>query len=194
MRKKIVIGIVGIAGLLVAAGVTPAMADDTATSTVSGGTLSFVTSGVSLSAVTLNGGASAQSATGTASSGWSITDPRGTGAQWALSVTATAPTSAGGSIEQTARVIPVGNLTITPGTISAGADSDATTNITAAALAMTGASQVLVSSSGSNKGTYTFTPSFSLKIPANAFRSNYAGAVGASALNAYTSTLTYTIG
>jgi len=30
-------------------------------------------------------------------------------------------------------------------------------------------------------------------VPANAFRSNYAGAVGSTALNAYVSTLTYTI-
>lgn len=136
-------------------------------------------------------GSNTQAATGS-STQWSITDARGTGAAWTLSVSATVPTSAAGSTELTARTLPVGNLTITPGAITAGAGSDAATGITAPALTMLTTSQALVAAEATHKGTYTLTPSFSLAIPANAFRSNYA--VGSSgALNPYTTTVTYTI-
>jgi hypothetical protein len=53
--------------------------------------------------------------------------------------------------------------------------------------------QALVSAGATHKGTYSLTPSFSLAIPANAFRSNLSGAVG-SALNPYVTTVTFTIG
>jgi hypothetical protein len=168
----------------------PAYAD-TAVSTVSGGSLSVTTAGATLTGVTLNG--TNQTATGTASAAWSIVDARGTGAAWTVAVTATVPTSAAGSTELTPRTLPVGGLSMTTGTVTAGTGSDPITNITgSSALAMSGSSQTLVASSGTNKGTYAVTPTFSLDVPANAFRSNYA--VGSSgALNPYSSTVTYTI-
>ena len=169
----------------------PARAD-TVVSTISGSTLTVVTAGATLSGVTLTG--ANQTATGSATLPWSIADLRGTGAAWTVSVTATAPTSPAGSIELVPRVIPVGNLTITTGTITPGVGSDAITNITGStALAMTGSSQSLFSSSGTNKGTYAITPSFSLSVPANSYRSNYTAAIGSTALLPYSSTLTYTI-
>jgi hypothetical protein len=58
---------------------------------------------------------------------------------------------------------------------------------------MSGAPQTLLSSVGSNTGTYLLTPTFSLAIPSNAFRPNYAGDINASPLNPYVSTLTFTI-
>ncbi|WP_241986552.1 WxL domain-containing protein [Cryobacterium fucosi] len=136
-------------------------------------------------------GTNTQAATGS-STQWSIKDARGTGAAWTLSVSATVPTSAAGTTELVARTLPGGNLTITPGTITAGAGADAATGITAPALTILETSQALVAATATHKGTYTLTPSFSLAIPANTFRSNYA--VGSSgALNPYTTTLTYTI-
>lgn len=177
--------------VLVASMVIPASAD-TGESTVSGGDLTFTTFGATLTGVTLDG--ANQTATGTSSSAWSIKDARGTGAAWALSVTASTPTSAAGSVvTETAKTLPVGGLIITPGTITEGAGSDGPGNITADPGTMTGSSQVLVSATGTSKGTYSLTPTYSLSVPANAYRSNYSGAVGTTPLNPYISTITYTI-
>lgn len=190
MRKILkAAGILAAAGILLTAALTPASAD-TVVSTISGGALTSTTAGATLTGVTLTG--ATQTATGT-STLWTIIDARGTGAAWTLSVTATAPTSAAGTIETTARVIPVGDLSITPGTVTAGIGADAATGITAPALTFTGSAQALVSAASPSRGIYTLTPTFSLSVPANAYRSNYSAAVGSTALNPYTSTLTYTI-
>jgi hypothetical protein len=189
MRRMRAVGVLAGVTMILAGGLASATAD-TVTSTVSGAALASITSGATLSAVTLNG--STQTATGTATQ-WSIIDARGTGAAWTLSVTATVPTSAAGTIETTARTIPVTDLTITPGPIAAGIGADPAGNITAPALPMSTVAQALISAGGPDKGAYTLTPSFSLAIPANAYRSNYSAAVGSTALNPYTSTLTYTI-
>lgn len=172
-------------------GLAPASAD-VVDSTISGGTLTATTYGATLTGVTLDG-SNTQTSTGNASSEWTVTDARGTGSAWALSVSASTPTSAAGTDDSTPRTIPVSGLTITPGTITAGAGSDSAATIAAPALTLSTSSQALVSTSGQNMGTYTLTPAFSLAIPANAYRSNYA--VGASgAQNPYTSTITYTMG
>ncbi|TFB56295.1 hypothetical protein E3O23_00700 [Cryobacterium tagatosivorans] len=164
----------------------PAMAD-VVDSTVSGGALTSTT-GRHAERRDAFDGSNTQAATGS-STQWSITDARGTGAAWTVSVSATVPTSAAGTTELVARTLPVGNLTITPGAITAGAGSDAAAGIIAPALTT---SHALVAAEATHKGTYTLTSSFSLAIPANAFRSNYA--VGSSgALNPYTTTVTYTI-
>lgn len=182
-------GVLVAVGILLAAAVSPAMAGDVG-STVTGGTLTASTAGATLSGVTLNG-SNTQTATGS-STEWTITDARGTGADWALSASATVFTSAAGSTELTARTIAVTNLTITPGTITAGTGADTAPTAGAVAIATAGTAQALISATGPTKGTYTLTPTFSLAIPANAFRSNYTtGSSGA--LNPYTSTITYTI-
>ena len=177
--------------VVLALAASPAMADTT-TSVVSGGNLTETTSGATLSGVTLDG--TDQTATGTASSEWSITDARGTGAPWTLSVSATDFRSDAGTVETTPRTIPASALTITPGAVTAAAGSDSASAIDASPLTVSDTAQALVSASGPEKGTYTMTPSFSLAVPANAYRSNYSGEIGASDLNPYTSTLTYTIG
>ena len=185
--------ILGSTGILLSGAIAPAMAE-TAESTVSGGSLGATTAGATLAGVTLNG--FDQSVTGP-SSEWTITDARGTGAAWTLSAMATAPTSAAGTtIDKIARVIPVDNLTITPGTITAGEGSDPASSVTAPTLKMSGSTQTLVSGSPSStsqsKGTYTLTPTFSLTIPANAYRSNWNAAVD-TGLIPYISTITFTI-
>jgi hypothetical protein len=191
-------GVVAASALLLTAGLSPALAADPEVgSTISGGSLTSVQAGATLSGVTLDG-SNTQVATGVSPTAWTITDARGTGAVWALSVSATVPTSAAGTGPDTvARTIPVANLTITPGTVTAGAGADPVgtggAGITAPALAMLETPQALVSAGATHKGTYSLTPSFSLAIPANAFRSNLSGAVG-SALNPYVTTVTFTIG
>lgn len=191
-RTKTLAAVLALGALAFVATAPPALAD-TVQSTVSGASLAVTTSGATLAGVTLNG-ATQTTAAASSTSAWSITDARGTGAAWAVSVTATVPTSAAGTVELTARTIPVANLKTTTGTVTPGTDSDPVTNITGStALAMSTTSQTLISSSGTNKGTYSLTPTYTLTVPANAFRSNYAGAVGSTALNPYISTVTYTI-
>lgn len=178
-------------GVSLAVTAPPALAETTQ-STVSGGSLTVTTSGVVLAGITLDG-STQTTPEAAAGSAWTITDARGTGQAWAVSVTATTPTSAAGSSETVPRTIAVTNLQTTTGTVAAGVDSDPITNLTGStALPLTNSSQTLISSSGTNKGTYTLTPTFTLTVPANAYRSNYAtGSSGA--LNPYVSTLTYTI-
>lgn len=190
-RRSTLTAVLALGGVALLAA-TPSALADTVESTVSGANLTVTTFGATLAGVTLNG-TTQTTAAAASSSAWSIKDARGTGAAWAVSVTATTPTSAAGSTETTARTIAVGNVKMTTGTVTAGADSDPITNITGStALAMSTTAQTLISSSGTNKGTYSVTPSYTLTVPANAFRSNYA--VGSSgALNPYISTLTYTI-
>ncbi|WP_104082912.1 ice-binding family protein [Cryobacterium sp. Y11] len=155
------------------------------------GTLTASTGGAPLSEVVLNG-TSTQYATGSGTQ-WSVIDDRGTGAAWTLTVTATAATSAAGTVELVARSLPVGSLVIDPGPITLGPNGVNPELIVGPALTMSGAPQTLLSSVGSNTGTYLLTPTFSLAIPSNAFRPNYAGDINASPLNPYVSTLTFTI-
>lgn len=192
MRKiTMSVGATAAVGAMLFIGLTPASAE-TVESTIDGGTLTASVSGASLSGVTLNG--ATQTATGTTGA-WTITDARGTGAQWNLSVSATDLTSAAGSVEATARTIPVSALSLAPGAVTAEAGSDAATGITTADVALSGTSQTVVSAAAEHKGTYTVAAStFSLAVPANAYRSNYSAEVGTSALNPYVSTVTFTIG
>ena len=191
MRKIITTAGVLAASCILLTAALPAAIADTVTSTISGGSLTATTSGATLSGVLLDG--TDKAATGTSTSPWSISDSRGTGQAWSLSVTATVPTSAAGTIELTPRTIPVSNLTITPGTVTAGTGADPVGGISASALAMSGSAQALVTSAGTNRGTYALTPAYSLAVPANTYRSNFTAAVGSTALLPYVSTLTYTI-
>lgn len=195
--------IIGMAAISIGAGVhflgraltaSGAVSMDTATSThpvAAAGNLTATTAGATLSGVTLLG-AEPQFASGT-SSQWSIVDARGTGAAWTLSVSATAPTSAAGTVETEERVLPVQNLSINPGTITTGPSTDAPTGITAPELALSGTPQTLIATVGPHRGTYLMTPTFSLMIPANAYRSNFTGAVENSPMNPYVTVLTFTI-
>lgn len=179
-----ILSILASTGIILAATVAPAMAADTkdVSGTVTGTSLGFTTSAATLTNVTLDG-KTVGSANGTASAAWTVTDARGTGAQWALTASATDFTSAAGT-DETARTIAATNLVITPGTIAAGTGSDAAP--TATALTMTNAAQTLVTTGTTGAmGNYSFTPTFELSIPVNAFASN--------ALP-YVSVVTYTIG
>lgn len=156
------------------------------------GPLGITVGNVSLPSVTLSG--TTQSVSGTAGSEWVAQDARGTGNGWSVTVAASGNlTSAAGVVETTARTLPIGNLAMTPGSATAKPGSDPATNISTTAVTLSTSAQTFVTCSSLCKGRYGFTPSFTLVVPANAFRSNYAGAVDASALNPYTATLTFTI-
>lgn len=157
-----------------------------------GGPLDFTVSNISFAQHTLTG--QNQTITGAPSSEWVLKDARGRGTGWNFTVSAAgALTSAAGSVESTARTIAISNLQLDPGSVSAKSGSDPTTNMTANPITLSTQQQDVVLCSSLCKGRYGFTPTFSLAIPANSFRSNYAGTVGSSALNPYVTTLTYTI-
>lgn len=183
--------IVGI-GFLLATTTIPAFANTNDVSgIVSGGNLSATTSDVLLSTTTLDG-QTVQHATGSPSTSWTITDARGSGAPWTLSVSGTDFTSAAGLIDDIERTIAIDNLTITPGTITASEGSDPATSASAVTLSKTPKALISVTSGG--MGSYAYEPEFDLSVPANAFRSNYADTVGPTELvNPYVSTVTYTV-
>ena len=195
--------IIGMAAISIGAGVSyvgraltvsGAVSTNTATFTnaiPAAGSLTATTPGATLSAITLVG-TEQQFATGV-SDQWSIVDARGTGAAWSLSVSATDPTSAAGTIETEDRILPVENLTITPGNVTIGPKTDTAIGIVSPQLALSTTAQTLVAAPGPHRGSYLLTPTFSLKIPANAYRSNYSGAVDNSPMNPYVTVLTFTI-
>lgn len=142
--------------------------------------------------VTLDG--TDQATTSVAVAVWTIVDARLTGAAWSVTVSASTPTSAAGSVETIPRTVAVSNLKVTTGSITAGIGSDPAVNITGATnLVLSTSPQTLVSATGASIGTYTFLPTMSFTMPANAYRSNYSGTVGSSTLLPYTSSLTVTI-
>lgn len=169
----------------------PAIADSgDITATVTGGSLAERAGGATLSGTTLDG-QNIQHATG-GTTLWTLTDARGTGAVWALNASATDFVSAAGTADLIKRTIPAANLLVTLGTITGSTGSD--TAPTAPPLRLSNTAEALITAGTDTKGTFTLTPTFDLSIPVNAYRSNYSGTVGNSTINAYTSTVTYTIG
>ncbi|MBC7402854.1 MAG: DUF3494 domain-containing protein, partial [Microbacteriaceae bacterium] len=122
---------------------------------------------------------------------WTVTDTRMTAVPWDLTVTATAFTSAAGTVETIPRTFAVGSLTLSPGPVIA-LSGDAS-NIHTQSVAPSTVPQRIAWSSGST-GTFAFTPTFTLLIPANAYRSNYSGSIADANLNPYSVTITETIG
>lgn len=165
---------------------------DTISAAIHGGALTAVVSApTTMSSVVLDGRTSHASVGVPAE--WVITNARGSNAAWSLSVSATDFTSAAGTQDRVERTVPVSNLTITPGIVttndSAGADAPpATVPVTVST-----EPQALVWTSTLGKGTFTLTPEFSLSIPPNAYRSNFAGTVDDSTVNPFVSILTFTI-
>lgn len=184
-------------GLTVAAA-APAFADATpgspqtqpVTASVIGGNLTASVSGpASPLTVTLDGSPTL-STTSSALSPWKIVDARGSGAPWGLSVSGTDFVSAPGDTDTTARSLPIGDLSISPGTIVS--SSGSTVIPTGGTLQISGTSQVLITAAANARGSFTFTPQYALVVAGTAYRSNYtSGSSGA--VNLYTSTLTFTI-
>ncbi|MHB8512315.1 MAG: WxL domain-containing protein [Actinomycetota bacterium] len=163
-----------------------------ANQTVHSGPISLTTSSISLPDTTLTG--AIQTVTASAGSQWVATDARGTGAGWSVTIAGSSDlTSPAGSIETTARTIALANLVFTPGSLTSLPGSDDTGNLSSNAVTLSTSSQTFLTCNSNCKGRYGFTPSVSLTVPANAFRSNYSGAVNASSLNPYGVTLTLTI-
>lgn len=188
--RRIAFTAVAVSAVLASLAPGIASADEEVTSTIDSGPLSLTTQPISFTTTALTGA----NATITASPAlpWSVVDARGTGEAWTATISSTALTSAAGDTESTVRTIAVGQLSMTDGTITPAAGADPTDNITPTGVTLSGSGQTFIASSGTSKGTYTFSPTLSLAIPANAYRANYTtGTSGGK--NPYTSTLTLTI-
>ncbi|MDJ0349784.1 hypothetical protein [Cryobacterium sp. PH29-G1] len=178
------------------AALSPMATADTSSDTISaailGGSLSAVVSAPTQMSPVIIDGLSSQASVGRPAE-WTITNARGSSAAWSLSVSATDFVSAPGTLDTMSRTVAAENLTITPGIVSArtseGADAAPTTD----PVIVSARPQSLVWTDTLGKGTFTLTPEFSLSVPANAYRSNFSGAIDGSAVNPFVSTLTFTI-
>jgi hypothetical protein len=171
---------------LVAGGAPAYAAVSDAQVTVTAGALSQTTPDFQAIAATLTG--VAQTVVTTPAAAWSVVDARGTGADWSVVASASDLVSAGAPN----RVIPSSSLAITTGTVTAGTGADPVAGlagVTAAPFTVaTGAGQTnvaLLSATGPHRGSYTYTPSLAVTIPANA-QASYPGVP-------YAATLTVTI-
>jgi hypothetical protein len=167
----------------------------TATATLTDGGVSLTLTPFAFGSSALTGANRTISATPAA---WTAVNARGTDAAWTITVSSTALTSAAGntSPENTARTIAVGQMSMSIAGLTAGTGSDDTSHLTSSSVGtMSGSAQTFLSSSSAgSKGTYTFTPTLDVAIPANAYRSNYTtGTTNAGGINAYTATLTVTM-
>jgi hypothetical protein len=155
------------------------------------GVLSVTTTPVSLSAVTLNG-KTVQEAVAVATP-WTVADARYSGSPWTVTVSSTDFVSAAGTVDSVARVLPAGNVTLTPGALERVTGPDAAVGIHAESVTASSAPQPFLWTLGDHTGSYSLTPLLSLRIPANAYRSNFSGSVNGSIVNPYVATLTLTI-
>ena len=155
------------------------------------GTLTVTASGATLNSITLDGIAT-QYATGQ-SGAWSISDERSTGADWSVSVSATVPTSSAGTVDTVDRQLPVGSLHIAVGPVTAGPGADSASGLSVGTGPLTERPLALLSSNGTQRGAYTFRPTFTLEIPPGAYRSNFSGTIDGSPVVPYVSVITVTI-
>ena len=155
------------------------------------GVLSIASEPIELSTVTLNG-TTTQQATGT-SAPWSVSDARFTGQPWTVTVSATDFVSAAGTVDAAERILPRESLLLTPGPVTWTAGLDPAAGIQTSTLRMSGAEEPFLWTAGDNTGSYSLSPSVSVGIPVNAYRSNFSGTVNDSPVNPYVSVITLTI-
>ncbi len=161
-----------------------AVAAETGTVTITGGTLSVTAADVSLSGVTLDGtDKTATSASG--SNSWSATDARGTGVGWNLTIAAT-DFSDGGSytidIAQADSEFKIqlldANVTVTAG------NTKPTSQVTAlTAIPDTGSLKFLSAAVGDGMGSYAIAPNFELEVPAETYAATYTSTITISAVS-----------
>ena len=100
---------------------------------------------------------------------WTAVDARGTGAGWYVTIVASTPTSTVGDHE-----IDVANFEMTIPSVTAVAGNTAPTYTAfASAAALAPVKNMLVAPAGTGMGTYTFTPTFTLDVPAETYAGEY---------------------
>lgn len=182
MKKKLAVFVLVFALLAMSA---VAVAAETGTVTITGGTLSVAAADVTLSGVTLDG----TDKTSTSASGdnsWSATDARGTGAGWNLTIAATDFSDG----DTTPKIIDIAQadsefkiqLLDANVTVTAGNTKPVSQVTTLSPIPDTGSLKILSAAGDTGMGAYAIAPNFELEIPAETY-------VG---LGTYTSTITVT--
>lgn len=157
-----------------------AVAAETGTVTITGGTLSVTAADVALSGVTLDG--TDQTSTSAAgSNSWSATDARGTGAGWNLTIEATDFDDGG---TNTIDISEVGSkfkiqLLDTNVTVTAGNTKPVSQVATLTDIPTTGGSALkfLSAATDTGMGTYAIAPNFELEVPAETYAATYTSTI-----------------
>ena len=158
---------------------------ETATVTVTAGSLSVDANDVSLSAVVLDGSdKTATSASG--SNSWAAEDARGTGAGWHLTIVATDFTDAAKTINISAadQEFKIQLLDTNIAVVSGNAQPTSSV-ITLAAIPEVPASALTFASAALNEGmgSYTLSPNFELEVPAETLVGNYSSTITVTAVS-----------
>lgn len=174
--KRAIAGL-GLAGMLTAAMVVPAFADDvTGTADVTGGVFAMAAADPPAVAVTLDG----TNQTVADPFDISVNDPTGTGAGWNLQITSTTFSTGGATpktLSTSASSITGVNAVCDAGTCTA-PTNDVTYPLTVPADATAPSAATFFSAAAdSGMGDFTVTPTFSVDIPANTYAGDYSSTV-----------------
>jgi hypothetical protein len=175
-----------IAILAVLSATAVAVYAETASVTVTGGTLSVTPADVTLSGVTLDG-TDQLSTSASGSNSWSATDARGTGAGWNLTIDSTDFSDGGtntidiSSADQEFKIqLLDANITVTAGNTKPTSQVTALTampEVPAAALKFASAAV------DEGMGTYAINPNFELEVPAETYDASYTATITITAVS-----------
>lgn len=183
MKRFVLTGLVTVALL---AGLAIAAYAETATVTITGGSLSVTAANVSLGGVTLDG--TDQTSTSAAgSNNWSAVDARGTGAGWNLTIDSTDFSDGGtysidiSSADQEFKIqLLDGNITVTAGNTQ---PASQVTSLTAIPEAPAAALKFASAAVDTGMGTYAINPNFELEVPAETYAGTYTATITVSAVS-----------
>lgn len=166
MKHRIVLALTLV--VAIAVGVAAPSPAETVTAPLSGGLLTLTTTPTVFAQAVLTGANTTLTASPLLP--WAVTDARGTGAVWEATISST---NLVGTLSPT-NVMPVSSLKVSTGGVTAALGSDPITNILGAAnLTLSGTAQTLINTTGTSKGSYTFSPAFTLSVPANVKADTY---------------------
>lgn len=159
---------------------------ETASVTVSAGSLSVTPADVTLSGVTLDG-TDQLSTSASGSNNWSATDSRGTGAGWNLTIDSTDFSDGGSntmdisSADQEFKIqLLDANITVTEGNTK---PTSQVTSLTAIPEAPAAALKFVSAAVDEGMGTYAINPNFELEVPAETVAAAYTATITISAVS-----------
>ena len=180
---KRIVALLVVTGLLAATAV--AVYAETATVSVTAGTLSVDANDVTLSAVVLDGGdKTATSASG--SNSWAAEDARGTGVGWHLTIDATDFTHAAHThnISATDQEFKIQLLDTNIAVVTGNAKpTSSVTSLTAIPEAPASALTFASAAVNEGMGSYTLNPNFELEVPAETLAGSYSSTITVSAVS-----------
>ncbi|HJX62101.1 MAG TPA: WxL domain-containing protein [Dehalococcoidia bacterium] len=180
---KRIVALLVVTGLLAATAV--AVYAETATVSVTAGTLSVDANDVTLSAVVLDGGdKTATSASG--SNSWAAEDARGTGVGWHLTIDATDFTDAAKTINISAtdQEFKIQLLDTNIAVVTGNAKpTSSVTSLTAIPEAPASALTFASAAVNEGMGSYTLNPNFELEVPAETLAGSYSSTITVSAVS-----------